>query len=420
MKKLVVVLVVATLLLSGVAFGHAALLALASPPSHAGRTIANPAKRPYGITITGLQFTRTSPGPAGTRTAPADFQQLGVTWVRVQMRMSDLFPPDSGSLDPTVAANYNWSLLDQALLDAHNNHLLVDFPLQGVPNLIYNGQPFQDSCADPTAYVLNAYSSALMSHLRNDLFVQHPEVQGTMRAIEIGNEDWSFSPNGPNCVNSASVYAQIVEHVTPTIRSLSSFMTPRPLIGTFGYTNFGTVNDPAPTHSVSTFWQGFYGYRATSADRGPAHLIDFANFHYYHDNVNPTLPISAHDPNHPTHPHGHDTFQTVYQAIEAAGANYRNHSGKSILIWVTETGWTLTGCNQNPNLFVTASQQSSYEQIMLDESRLSKGVVTNLFLFTADEYTTSCGYNGMDISNDGNWQPAATMLHNYILTYPVW
>jgi len=405
-------LLMACLVLAIVALGRPVLALTASP--------SRSADLPYGITITGVQFTRTAPGPGGASTAPADFRNLGVAWARVQIHMSELFPTNPASLDPSVVGNYNWSLLDQALLAAQSVSQLVDYPLQGVPNLSYNGHAFQNSCGDPTTYVLNAYVAALMSHLRNDLFVQHPEAQGTLRAIEIGNEDWSFSPNGQPCENRPKVYARVVESVAPSIRNLGAFMTPPPLIGTMGYTNFGKVDDSTPAHSVKAFWNGFYGFRANPKDRGPAPLIDFANFHYYHDNVSPDIAIAPKDPTHPTHPHGQDTFKTVYQAIQTAGADSLNHDGQPMPIWVTETGWTLSGCNQNASFIVTPSQQSSYEQAMLEESRLSKRAISHLFLYTADSYSSSCGYNGMDISNDGFWEPAAAMLNGFIKSYPTW
>ena len=56
---------------------------------------------------------------------------------------------------------------------------------------------------------------------------------------------------------------------------------------------------------------------------------------------------------------------------------------------------------------MTASNQSAVRQKMLDEAsecschlRSARGW-THLFLFSADEYSTNCGDNGMDISDHG-------------------
>ena len=103
-----------------------------------------------------------------------------------------------------------------------------------------------------------------------------------------------------------------------------------------------------------------------------------------------------------------------------------NHSKVPMPIWVTETGWALTDCNQ-PAAPVTASNQVLYEQKMLDEARVSnalatsgRGGVTHLFLFSADKYSTNCGDNGMDISDHGIAQLAGVMLPAYMQSHPTW
>lgn len=422
MKKIAALVFAAAVLLYTGIFMYAASLAHINLSAHAAATkTIDPAMYPYGITILGSQFTRTTLGPGGTTLPPANFSTLGVTWARVQIHMTDLFSTDSPSPDPAVPTNYTWTLLDQALMNAQSNRLLVDFPLQGVPNGSYNNQPFKDSCNHPTAYVFKAYVTALMGHLRDDLFVTHPEVQGTIRAIEIGNEDWSFSSNSdPSCENNPTVYAQIVERVAPQLRNVSAaFMSPTPLIGSFGYTHFAMMNDAVSQRSVSYFWGNFY------KDLGnPASHLDFVNFHYYHDNLSPDNIIPPGYDNN-TYPRGQDTFKNVYKAIQAAGRGHVSHSGEAMPIWLTETGWTTSNCLQN-NIPVPQSTQSAFEQKMLNEARYSNnlkesnGGVTHLFLFTADQYAPICGYNGMAISYDGVWQPAAIMLHSYIGNHPTW
>jgi len=402
-------------------FVHPAPTRAAAPGSNA----------PYGITITGSQFASTSAG--------SDFtNNLHVTWTRIQIPMCAMFPigntgcknPPITNYNPADPNNYDWTTFDQDLMQAQANGLLVDFPLQNAPNGSYNGNLFLDStCSHPTAYVFQQYAKALLIHVQS-LLAQQIIAQGVLQAIEIGNEDWSFSAHGLSCENDANVYAPIVEAVASTLRNYDTFMIPNPLIGSFGYTHFGLANDPnePSARNAHTFWTTFFSYRdpRKPGDLGPGKLLDYVNFHYYHNNVDPDTVIP------PTrgsiYPYGQDSFAGIYNEIlqDAQVLKVVNHSKRPMPIWVTETGWALTDCNQT-SATVTPSNQSLYEQKMLDEARQSnativrgRGSVTHLFLFSADEYTTGCGDNGMDIFDHGIPQLAGMMLPGYIQNHPTW
>lgn len=420
------------LLLSAMVFIHSAL----PTPSHVdakGVPTVSRASAPYGITVTGAQFV--NPAVANDYA-----HNLHVNWVRIQIYMCALFPVGSANcnttspvtnVDPSNPGNYDWTVFDKDLVNAQANGLFVDFPLQRAPAGSFNGSSFQDpSCLQPTKYVFQQYAKALLAHIQT-LLSQGTITQGVVRAIEIGNEDWSFSSQGTSCENNASVYAPIVETVTSTIRKNDTFMTPAPLIGTFGYTHFGLVNSPKEpaARNVHTFWTTFFQYRDPTkpGDLGPGRLLDFVNFHYYHDNFNPDVVIS------PTpssmYPNGQDSFADVYQEIlqDAQTLKVTNHSKQPMPIWVTETGWAITKCNQPSATTVTPNDQALFEQDMEEEARLSnataiagRGAVTHLFLFTADEYSVSCGDNGMDITDRGTPQPEGTILPGYIQSHPSW
>lgn len=397
----------------------------------AGASATAGSNSPYGLTIAGSQFASIRAGNDFTN-------NLHVPWARIQIHMCDLFPigytgcknPPITNYDPSDPNNYNWTIFDQDLMNAQANGLLVDFPLQSAPGGSYNGNLFLDPiCSHPTAYVFQQYAKALLAHVQS-LLSQGVIVQGVLQAIEIGNEDWSFSSLGLSCENDATVYAPIVEAVASTLRKYDVFMAPPPLIGSFGYTHFGLVNDPnePPARNVHTFWTTFFSYRdpRKPGDQGPGRLLDYVNFHYYHNNVDPDAVIP------PTrgsiYPYGQDSFADVYSETlqDAQAFKVVNHSKLPMPIWVTETGWALTDCNQTAAT-VTPSNQSLYEQKMLEEARQSnallvrsRGAVTHLFLFSADEYSSPCGDNGMDISDNGTPQPAGMMLPAYIQSHPTW
>src|SRR5205085_8154468 len=160
-------------------------------------------------------------------------------------------------------------------------------------------------------------------------------------------------------------------------------------------------------------------------DLGPGRLLDFVNFHYYHDNFAPDVVISTTPSS--MYPNGQDSFANVYQEIlqDAQTLKVTNHSKQPMPIWVTETGWAITNCNQTSATTVSPDDQALFEQEIQDEARLSnataipgRGAVTHLFLFTADEYSASCGDNGMDITDRGTPQPAGVMLPGYIQSHP--
>lgn len=396
-----------------------------------GGAVAASSSSPYGLTITGSQFATVN---AGTDFAHA----LHVSWARIQINMCDVFPKGfTGcknlpitSYNPSDPNNYDWTIFDQDLMNAQANGLLVDFPLQHAPGGSYHGNLFQDPiCSHPTAYVFQQYAKALLAHVQS-LLSQGILAQGVLRAIEIGNEDWSFSSLGPQCENDAAAYAPIVEAVASTLRTNDAFMAPAPLIGSYGYTHFGLANAPGEpaARSVHTFWTTFFSYRdpRKPGDAGPGKLLDYVNVHYYHNNADPDTVIA------PTsgsiYPYGQDSFAAVFGEMlqDAQAFKVVNHSKEPMPIWVTETGWALTDCNQTAAP-VTASNQAVYEQKMLDEARQSnahatpdRGAVTHLFLFSADEYSTNCGDNGMDISDHGIAQPAGVMLPAYVQSHPTW
>jgi hypothetical protein len=315
-------------------------------------------------------------------------------------------------------------------VNAQANGLLVDFPLQHAPGGSYNGNLFQDPiCSHPTAYIFQQYAKALLANVQS-LLSQGLLTQGVLRAVEIGNEDWSFSSLGPRCENDATAYAPIVESVASTLRANDAFMAPTPLIGSSGYTHFGLVNDPnePPARNVHTFWTTFFSYRdpRKPGDAGPGKLLDYVNVHYYHNNVDPDTVIPP--ARGSMYPYGQYSFADLLGEMlqDAQAFKVLNHGKQPMPIWVTETGWALNDCNQTAAT-VTPSNQALYEQKMLDEARQSnapatsgRGAVTHLFLFSADEYSTNCGDNGMDIFDHGIPQPAGVMLPAYVQGHPTW
>ncbi len=99
--------------------------------------------------------------------------------------------------------------------------------------------------------------------------------------------------------------------------------------------------------------------------------MDYANFHYYHDGQDPNVPG-------PTKP----SYNEVWQAI-AAAATASGYGNKPI--WCTEVGWTInTNCGRLPQNVVSEARQAQYEQEVLDDSRLSQGLVTAVMLYTMD------------------------------------
>ena len=312
-------------------------------------------------------------------------------------------------------------------MNAQANGLLVDFPLQHAPGGSYHGNLFQTHLLASNRIRFPAVRESPPGPCQG--LLSQGILAQVLRAIEIGNED---------C------------HSHRLVRSVRTMPPPMPRLWKLSPVRFAPMmrSWPRPRSSghMATLISGWRMLRVNQrhaacirsgrpslatgtrkpGDAGPGKLLDYVNVHYYHNNADPDTVIA------PTrgsiYPYGQDSFAAVFGEMlqDAQAFKVVNHSKEPMPIWVTETGWALTDCNQTAAP-VTASNQAVYEQKMLDEARQSnahatggRGAVTHLFLFSADKYSANCGDNGMDISDHGIAQPAGVMLPAYVQSHPTW
>lgn len=313
-KTRFLILVLLLLLISMLGATSALGKTLATPHIH-DNTLTNDS--PYGATM--------DPGYNFTNAAVADWQNLGMRWVRKQFNWYAI---------ETSPGVYDFSQVDAMVAKANAAGILVDFPIQNPP--AWHEDP--QHCNLPIAADEAAFARVLVNRYGSQI-----------AAYEVGNEEWSYAGK---CQNDAQLYIPTLKQTYTAIKALN----PNVLVGMYGYTNYGQGG-------ISYIHQFFVG---TPLDPGlfadstnPGKYMDYINFHYY---------IGG-DPDGNKLP-----FDDVVNEIHNDAALY-GHASKPI--WATEYGWALS---QN----LTQAKQSQYLQEIYDNSRTG-GLVTHAFFYTIDE-----------------------------------
>jgi hypothetical protein len=354
---------------------------------------------PYGITI-----GNASAGGTLNAAAITDMQNLGITWLRYQVRWDQVDQTGTTNQNP---ATYIWTAWDDAVSKCNAAGINICLTIFGAP------AQFQGPSGNP----LNpAYTATFASQVAAAYTPNSGSQRGTktIQALEIGNEDYDGTSG-----TSATPLVNTLVAVYPAVKAVSNCLVVCAALlqrNSTHYTSFmETLLNPA-----------------TGAYTGGVFQADVLTYHYY--TGIPDLGAPLHKPVHldPTidDPSGNGgqgipSVTHAYQLIQAKKTAY----GVTVPLWITETGFQI---NTNPgrNQYDTVSQalQWQYLQDVIDAARTSNGQVTKVFPFTLGYYDGyGSGVNardGMSLVQGSVGSPiyttAYTGLDNYIAQYPTW
>lgn len=327
---------------------------------------------PYGFTILKHITPKTI----------AYLKELHVNWVRFQLDWSKI-EPQSGQFD--------WSELDSAvsLLNASGIH--IDFPLQLAPDWAKSqtcgGHPLLAGATE-----MAQYASALAQRYNGH------NGHGYIDSYEIGNEEFDdHLPPIKKIIDKYCPGINLLPIAGPDLKAgyiAIKSQSPQALVGMFAiwWTN---------TQHVQNYIQYLYqnGY-------GP--YFDYANFHYYPCAGNPNTAA----PGNPAITDGtRPSFDLEWQTLHEIMAQHGD-SGKPV--WVTETGWTISGVNQAQRCIVSPDQQAQFMTYLLTEAAKSH-VVQQLFWYTIDMKD-----DGMSITQSDTKLPSFYTLQRFIQQQPFW
>jgi hypothetical protein len=315
---------------------------------------------PYGFTV--LRDFRTQ--------TVSYLKQLGVTWVRYQLRWSII---------ERTPGQYNWSELDAAVALANANSIHFTFPIQDAPSWaltqVCDGIHFL-----PGANEITQFATVLAQRYNGK------NHHGYIDSYEVGNEEydskWTGSWASSIPCRQPSYYGPVLKAGYQAIKAQS----PDALVGMFGLWWIDTPH-------IRSFMQWLY-------QNGYGKYFDFANFHYYICNGNPALTVR----NRPS-------LDLEWQTFHDVMAQYGD-SGKPI--WLTEIGWTIDGVNQKAQCSVTPQVQAQYMRFVLNEAVHSL-VIQHIFWYTIDH-----GNDGMSITQLDGQLPSFQVLRSFIQQKPLW
>lgn len=309
------------------------------------------------------------------------FKELGVTWIRFQL--------DWGGIEPQ-RGQFDWSKLDAVVALANASGLHIDFPLQLAPDWALS-QKCGSTPILPGPQEMAQYATAVAQRYNGQ------NGHGTIDSYEIGNEEFDeHLPSNRNTVtqncsqvNFASFYGPVLKAGYEAIKA----QAPNATVGMFG---LWWSNIPHIRSYMTWLYQNGYGK-----------YFDYGNFHYYPCAGNPNIQGGNPEVTVGDVPSFNNEWQTMYGIMAQNG-----DAGKPI--WVTETGWTISGVNQSKRCIVSQQQQASYMQYVLTQSANSH-VIEHVFWYTIDSKD-----DGMSITQFKNKLPSFNTLQQFIQQKPLW
>ncbi len=350
----------------------------------------------YGVTI-----GNSSASGALNSQAITDMLDLGVTWLRYQVRWSLI---DATGTTNQNAATYSWGAYDSAVSQCNAAGINILLSIMFAPS------QFQGPGGNP----LNpSYTATFASQIATRY---NGGAHGTVNGIEVGNEDYNSGADTTSIpVPLVQSLALTMKAVYPAIKAVSSAIT----VGvacklqrnTAGYTAFfDTLLNPATGPYISSVFQG-----------------DYINFHYYGClptsggvpvSMDPTVDLPSWNGGN-----GLPSIKHAWQLIDAKRTQY----SQTVPIWLTEAGYQV---NANPGRAPACNNSEAlawqYDNAVLDSLRTSN-VVSKWFRFTLGYYAgyTAPNYrDGMSLVQGTLASPHKTAAYNglktYAATYPTW
>lgn len=300
--------------------------------------------------------------PYGFTTPQADanlvslYAQMNVCWVRYQIPVEQI---------ETAPQVYNWSTLDAVVAQMNAAGIHIDVPIQ-----CFQGPCFTNPSI-PTPAQMAQFAGQIATRYNGK------NGHGYIDAFEIGNEEYdansSFLPQN---------YGPILEAGYLAIKAAS----PQALVGMYGT----FLSNPNHTTQVlNAIFQGGYGS-----------YMDFMNFHYYDQGLNPMTDADS----------LHPSFNHKWQLMHSIAAQY---GYGNLPIWVTEIGWSLQPLPGRQA--VTAQVQAQYLQYVTQQAALSGGIVQKMFWFTIND-----GSQPDSIYPPGGPLPAFDALKQFVQQNPLW
>lgn len=352
---------------------------------------------------------------------------LGMTWFRIQQNISNIWLTQSdltsSTITTTAQTNLNWASLDQAVGVLNQFGIHVTYPLRavnGAPAWMF-ANPAQLSVTtsnhagdhyqpDPANMALFAAAVAY----RYDGVHGPTGPNGTplkLDAIEIGNEEYNQLNTVPNTspltygtYNSPyAIYNGLAGVTNATVKpardphfwvSVAKAVTPA----------IRQYNASIPIGSAALWWMSptnFTDFVAGAYAEGIKGLINFWNFHYYSNAVDPSV--------------GSSGTASITQAITNM-QNAISAGGDNIPIWLGEFGWGTTDVGNGIDCDET-TQAARYQTVL--QTAVAMGV-KKLFMYTLTYRNPSSGsetssliqYNAS--TNYYRKIPAFYVLQNFI------
>jgi hypothetical protein len=262
---------------------------------------------------------------------------------------------------------------------ANANHIHLDFAIQNAPRW-HLTQSCNGQAILPRAVDMAQFATLLATRYNGQ------NGHGYIDSYEIGNEEfdnyWNIDQAHSAPCRAASYYGPVLKAGYQAIKAAS----PQAMVGMFGL----WWEDTAHIHNyLQWLYRNGYGQD-----------FDYANFHYYICNRDPSV-ISGSQP----------SFDSEWQTIHTVMS--QNGDGNKP-IWVTEVGWTISSINQEGTCSVTPQTQADYLNYVLTEAKNSH-VVAKVFWYTLRSDT-----DGMNILPPSGPLPAYTALQTFINQYPQW
>src|SRR6266852_1784721 len=336
---------------------------VSGPSGHSTPTVSQTqpsSESPYGFTVYEDVDSQTI----------AYLKQLGVTWLRYQLRWADIEPQPG---------KYDWSKIDEAIALANANDIHITFPIQDAPSWALT-QVCEGTHFLPGPNVMEQFATALAQRYNGKN--QH----GYIDSYEVGNEEfdnaWFGSWASCTPCRQPSYYGPVLKVAYQAIKAQS----PNALVGMFG---LWWVN----TSHIGSYLQWLYQH-------GYGSYFDFANYHYYTCNGDPAVTLGD-----------RPSFNLEWQTIHAVMAQYGDANKP---IWMTETGWNTTGVSQRPECIVSPQLQAQYMSYVLN-SAANSHVIQHLFW-----YTIAPPGDGMNIIQPAGPLPSFYTFQSFVRQRPQW
>ncbi len=330
---------------------------------------------PYGISIL-LDFFSGPPQYEVPMSVVNQAKALPVAWVRLIFSWSRV---ETGS-----PGNYVWPAgLDVTIQRFNSVGINVAYAITNPPSF-RRGQSWGGGFHYAMASEMLTFVQQVATRY------QRGSVNGTISAVEVGNEDYCVQND---IYHNGGWQAEALNACYPAVKAID----PQMLVICGGQLQTSTTF--VPRYQAQLYTGG-----GVSSSGGMGANCDATNSHYYRGNLK--------DPDNNTYPHTY-TIANKLIAMHQADITGDGHTGyPNRDFWVTEFGWEATQTGSSK--YITWAQQSQYLMEVVDAARMS-GFCSHAFIYTMDYADTNT-----IVASSSKVLPAYTAYQAYIAKYPTW